>query len=253
MAKIPPTNTMPKGFETVAEALARRASKIHLLSDGNSYQRRLAATLQRCRQGHRCQSGACDVCLRLYRLRLYFQSQAIFPQRQYWTRASVVPTGFRFPVGQLAVVDLKALAGRIDKRIERSSLCGRLVFAGIDISLNLQDNQILGWQFHLYLLIEGQNTLQLGTSCTMSPPGSARDGSGIARTWLTGLGKRRRPLLGSCAARILANFWCVLRTPLHDSLVKTKRTAEYLIWAVSHCSRFREGWPVAIESSLIAK
>ena len=33
--------------------------------------------------------------------------------------------------------------------------------AGIDISLNLQDNDIIGWQLHLYMLIEGENTLRL--------------------------------------------------------------------------------------------
>ena len=58
-------------------------------------------------------------------------------------------------------MELKALASMIDKRLERSSLCRRIVIAGIDISHNLQDNKSLGWQMHLYLLIEGENTLRL--------------------------------------------------------------------------------------------
>jgi hypothetical protein len=33
--------------------------------------------------------------------------------------------------------------------------------AGIDISLNFQDNDVIGWQLHLYMLIEGENTLRL--------------------------------------------------------------------------------------------
>ena len=49
----------------------------------------------------------------------------------------------------------------INKRLERSSLCRRIIIAGIDISLNLQDNEVQGWQLHLYLLIEGENTLRL--------------------------------------------------------------------------------------------
>jgi hypothetical protein len=52
----------------------------------------------------------------------------------------------------------------------------------------------------------------MGISCTMSPPGSARDGSSIAKTWLRGLGKRPGPSSASCAGRISANFWCALRT-----------------------------------------
>jgi hypothetical protein len=37
----------------------------------------------------------------------------------------------------------------------------RIVLAGIDISLNFQDNDVIGWQLHLYMLIEGENTLRL--------------------------------------------------------------------------------------------
>ena len=49
----------------------------------------------------------------------------------------------------------------IDKRLERSSLRRRIVMAGVDISLNLQDNNIIGWQLHLYMLVEGESTLRL--------------------------------------------------------------------------------------------
>ena len=74
---------------------------------------------------------------------------------------SVVPAGFLLPLGELTNVELKALSEMIDKRLERSSLRRRIVMAGIDISLNLQDNNIIGWQLHLYMLIEGENTLRL--------------------------------------------------------------------------------------------
>src|SRR5262249_13694310 len=52
----------------------------------------------------------------------------------------------------------------------------------------------------------------------MSPPGLARDGSNIAKTWLRGSRTRRGPLLGYCVARTSANSWCALRTRLHDLL-----------------------------------
>ena len=81
--------------------------------------------------------------------------------RPHWTRASVVPAGFLLSLGELTNVELKALGEMIDKRLERSSLRRRIVMAGIDISLNLQDNNIIGWQLHLYMLIEGENTLRL--------------------------------------------------------------------------------------------
>ena len=155
---IPPR---PDGFETFADAKKRRAQKIRILGQGDKDQQRLAAKLERCRKGSRCDSGACDVCLRLYRLRLFRQTGPVLAARLHWTRASVVPDGFLPSLGELANVELKALGKMIDKRLERSSLRRRIVLAGIDISLNLQDNKIIGWQLHLYMLIEGENTLRL--------------------------------------------------------------------------------------------
>jgi hypothetical protein len=155
---IPPR---PDGIETYSDAKKRRAQKIRILSRGNRDEQRLAAKLERCRKGNRCESGACDVCLRLYRLRLFRKTSPVLASRPHWTRASVVPAGFLLPLGELANVELKALGAMIDKRLERSSLHRRIVMAGIDISLNLQDNNIIGWQLHLYMLIEGENTLRL--------------------------------------------------------------------------------------------
>ena len=135
----------PEGFETFADAKERRAQKIQVLRQGDKDQQRLAKKLERCRKGHRCRSGACDVCLRLYRLDLFRQTSPVLAWRPLWTRASVVPAGFLIPFGELPDVDLHALGEMIDKRLERSSLRRRIVMAGIDTSLNLQDNNIMGW------------------------------------------------------------------------------------------------------------
>jgi hypothetical protein len=151
----------PEGFETFADAKKRRAQKMGILRHGNKDQQRLANKLERCRKDNRCESGACDVCRRLYRLHLFRRTSPVLAARPHWTRASIVPDGFLLPFGELANVELKALGEMIDKRLERSSLRSRLAFVGIDISLNLQDNNILGWQLHLYMLIEGENTLRL--------------------------------------------------------------------------------------------
>jgi hypothetical protein len=157
-APVPPT---AGGFETFADAKKRRAQKIRALGQGDQEQRRLADKLEQCRKGCRCESAACDVCLRLYRLRLFRQTGPVLAARLHWTLASVVPAGFLHPLGELRKVELKALGEMIDKRLERSSLRRHIVLAGIDVSLNLQDNNIIGWQLHLYMLIEGENTLRL--------------------------------------------------------------------------------------------
>jgi hypothetical protein len=161
LATLPIINTKPEGFETRAAAEERCAHKIQILCGGNAQEQLLAEKLGRCQKDDLCCSAACDVCLGLYRLRLYRESLAIFAARPNWTRASVIPAGFLIRVNELSNVNLSALASMIDKRLGRSSLRKRLAFVGIDISLNLQDNEIVGWQLHLYMLIEGENTLRL--------------------------------------------------------------------------------------------
>lgn len=154
-------NSLPDGFETYSEAKDRRAYKIEVLSGGNRAQRRLAEKLQRCRKGARCNCGACDVCARLFRMRLFRQLQPILASRPHWTRASVVPADLLFDTGELVNVDLNALRRKISKRFERWSLRDRIVIAGTDISFNTEDNEPIGWQLHLYILVEGEHTAQL--------------------------------------------------------------------------------------------
>jgi hypothetical protein len=176
MPIIPTSNRAPDGFETLAQARDRRAYKITVLSGGNERQGRLAAKLKRCRRGNRCNSGACDVCARFFRLRLLQQLQPILASRPRWTRASVVPADFLFAPGELANVDLNALRKKISKRFERWSLQNRIVIAGIDISFNTEDNDTIGWQLHLYMLIEGEHTprLEEAVKATFPPEPTAR-------------------------------------------------------------------------------
>jgi hypothetical protein len=153
--------TLPDGFETLAEVKDRRRYKIMVLGGGNKQQRRLAARLARCRKGNRCNCGACDVCARFFRLRLTRQLQEILASRPHWTRASVITSDLLFAAGALAEVNLHALTRKIQKRFERWSLRNRIVIAGIDISYNTEDNKTIGWQLHLYMLVEGEHTPQL--------------------------------------------------------------------------------------------
>jgi len=176
MSIIPTRNALPEGFETHVEAEERRAYKIEVLSGGNKTQQQLARKLQRCRKGARCNTGACDVCERLFRLRLLRQLEPILASRSHWTRASVVPADFLFAPGELGNVDLNALRKKISKRFERWSLRNRIVIAGIDISYNIEDNEAVGWQLHLYMLVEGEHTPQLAEAvkATFPPEKTAR-------------------------------------------------------------------------------
>src|SRR5262249_60125670 len=52
----------------------------------------------------------------------------------------------------------------------------------------------------------------MGISCAMSRPGSARDESNIAKTWLRDSRMLHGPSSASCAERISASSWCGSRT-----------------------------------------
>jgi hypothetical protein len=168
--------SLPDGFETYAEAKERRAYKIEILSGGNSTQRRLAAKLAQCRKGARCNCGACDVCTRRFRLQFFQQLEPILASLPHWTIVSAVPADLLFAEGDLATTDLIAIGKKISKRLERWSLRNRIVIAGIDISLNTENNKTVGWQLHLYMLVEGQRTLQLeeAVKATFPPEPTAR-------------------------------------------------------------------------------
>jgi hypothetical protein len=81
--------------------------------------------------------------------------------RSHLTRCSIITEGMLVPYGSLHTLDLNALVKRIQKRLQRADIGTRIVLGGIDISLNLTDNNMVGWQLHLYLLITGKNTKKL--------------------------------------------------------------------------------------------
>jgi hypothetical protein len=68
-------------------------------------------------------------------------------------------------------VNIENLVKRLRKRLERVSYFHkRLVIGGLDISLNLTNNILQGWQLHLYLLIEGKKTRKLKAAVKQAFP-----------------------------------------------------------------------------------
>ena len=165
----------PEGFETLAEVKKRRARYVRVLNRGNSHAQGVAQTLIDCRKGDRCWLEPDPMCLRLIRLWLVKEAGPIIGNEIPWTRASVITAGLLIPYGELHNVDLPALIKRTIKRLERSSLRNRKVIGGIDISLNIQDNVVVGWQLHLYLLIEARHTKRLeeAVKATFAPEPTA--------------------------------------------------------------------------------
>jgi hypothetical protein len=147
----------PTKFETVEDAIKWRKHHRRKLETGNKRQRRAARVLAKCRNRHRCGKESCRVCLRDFRINWSGEAVKIMLQRPVWTRCSIITNGLLVPYGQLATFDLDAAIKRLRKRIQRSALRGRIVLGGLDVSLNIENNAIVGWQFHFYLLVEGKD------------------------------------------------------------------------------------------------
>jgi hypothetical protein len=164
---------LPEDFETYAEAKQRRAHDIRVLRRGDWHRRRIAEKLSGCRKGQRCQNEACKICLGHFRRWLVSEATPILVSRPHRTCASVVTAGLLVRDDELHDLDLGKLVKRLRKRLERSSLADRMIIGGIDASLNFQNNVVTGYQFHLHLLIEGQDDLALREAIKSALPPEA--------------------------------------------------------------------------------
>jgi hypothetical protein len=243
----------PADFETNAEAKRRRAHDIRVLRRGDRHHRQIAKKLDGCRKGQRCQNEACKICLRLFRRWLIREATSILLSRPHWTCASVVTKGLQVLDGQLEDVDLGKLVKRFQKRLERSSLADRVIIGGIDASHNVQNNCADAYQFHLYLIIEGEDELALREAvkaalppddaaaepyrfkCVNNIPGAVSysyksifvrrsrftDASGVART-------KKQPLKGA-ELRALLTFLASYKVGARLILQGVRRNGNYLV------------------------
>jgi hypothetical protein len=162
-------------FETFEDALMWRKVHRKLLLSGTRPQRQVAHQLNSCRKGTRCEIDNCRVCERGFRLQWIGEAIKIVLQRPHWTRCSVIMEGLLVPYGHLSTFNLKGTIKLIQKRLERSGISDRIVIGGLDVSLNLNNNNLIGWQFHLYLIVESENdkTLQEAVKAAFAPEPSA--------------------------------------------------------------------------------
>ena len=95
--------------------------------------------------------------MRAFRTLWLGEAAKIIVQKPRWTRCSIISKGLQVRYGALSTFDLNSEIDRIRKRIQRSALRGRIVLGALDVSLNLEDNKVDGWQWHIYLIVEGKD------------------------------------------------------------------------------------------------
>ena len=82
-------------FETFEDAVRRRKVHRKRLKAATRRQRHAARPLMKCRNAHRCETEACRVCMREFRLWWLGEAVKIMVQRPNWTRCSIISTGLR--------------------------------------------------------------------------------------------------------------------------------------------------------------
>lgn len=146
--EIPP----PRGFETYATAKDRRDILVsQLRRAANQSDPELAAKLESCSKSEPCQSNACPICLRRFRLRLYRSVNETLSDRAFEVaRVSVIPADCRVELGELWATSLDRWVASRKRAIERALPPECAFIGGVDISLNNFENSDPHWCLHLY-------------------------------------------------------------------------------------------------------
>jgi len=147
----------PEKFETLEVAKKRRQKCIaHLMALTNNEKAQVPATkLLSCRKSARCRSGACPVCMRLYRLRWIKECCKLLAQLGDVYRVSMILDHASLEPDSLHLLDLPKFLEAQQTAINRAlpDDLKVIIIGGIDISLNTLENGDAHWCPHLYLLI----------------------------------------------------------------------------------------------------
>ncbi len=132
----------------------------------------LATRMRRCRHQWRCSSGACEICMRVVRMRLIYQASLLF---QKLLEVAKPLKGEKLPKATLkkmwvvSAVDHTLVVAReyldaatvvkrmetIQRRLKRSALRLATIFGGLDVSLNFGLDPSIPpvWWPHFYIVI----------------------------------------------------------------------------------------------------
>lgn len=146
----------PHEFEALDEAKRRRRSRIRKLEkEGTAKALEVARVLEACRPGSRCETLACNVCVRRFRIKNTKASVGFMNGRPY-VRASIIPARQQF--FDLSICKLTRVAGSLRRQLART-LGNLIIIGGVDLLLHDNpDPSKAYWQIHFYLLIEGELT-----------------------------------------------------------------------------------------------
>ena len=157
-------------FESETQARERLDSYVRMLRRGDERNQVIADSLTECRRGQYCACAACPICVQGVSVVMLELLYSKISAGVAWTQASIFPDGMLIPRGQLFRRNAEMLISRIYRSLNRSSMASRTIYGGIDISLNMQRDNVIGWRLRLDLLIEGDDKKQLEEAAQQAFP-----------------------------------------------------------------------------------
>lgn len=157
------------GFETAAAANTERRLQINRLRRSTvPGADRLADKLESCRQGRRCLSGACPVCVGRTRIWLIAEMLRHWPIHGGGTKArarsncshsalmaiTLIRKTWIYPAGSLYQAEPKKLIDEVRHQFHRNGAGDAVVIGGLHGDFNAEDNY---WQLHIHIIVSGAN------------------------------------------------------------------------------------------------
>lgn len=170
LKKWDPEEQLP-GFESHKKAQKRRDNFISILQTGDADAVALAGILRDCRNGRRCHSGACPVCVRMVRRRWTGQVAKLISQHPAeWNSVTLVSESDAKPLGSLHKFDPRKSKDRLRKQLDRYLHQPLLIVGGIDFAVESFRRSLPTWVPHFYLLYPGSQDLIYSALCGYFKP-----------------------------------------------------------------------------------
>lgn len=126
---------LPSRFEKKTWAVNEQKTRLKLLSQAREEKLSTAPKgktvkkIKQCPPKTPCLNEACPLCCRSFRKSLVRSFMSTGLDKGVWTRVSVIPDNLLIPQHELSKHNLKAIIGRLNKRIERSDLKDAIIIA----------------------------------------------------------------------------------------------------------------------------
>jgi hypothetical protein len=144
-------------FETVKRARREQRRRYRRLQRGNSEEQQLASKLKGCCKKQRCQSAACSICMRRFRLWLSGEMLRLFGNTTGLLFVTLVPPTTVCPADELDTLSPRRMGDMLRQQLIRAGLGHVTAIGGIEVDLNDATQM---WEPHFHIIVAGSTPAQ---------------------------------------------------------------------------------------------